>query len=90
MNVIVVREDNHGILTVATDYSAAVHFLVENGWIDEETEVYDISNLYSTDTIFNLYGKNWRGQMMRWTLEKFNAICGTYFSLQKVPLYRLS
>lgn len=90
MNVIIVREDCHGILTVATDYPSAIHFLVENDWIDDETEVYDVSNLYSTNTILNLYGKNWRGQMMKWTLEKFNTICGTYFSLQEIPLYRLS
>ena len=91
MNVIVVREESHGVLTVATDYSSAIHFLVENGWIDDETEVYDVSNLYRTDTILNLYGKCWRGNMMqKWTLAEFNTICGTYFNLQKVPLYRLT
>ena len=91
MDVVVVREENHGVLTVATDYPSAIHFLVKNGWIDDETEVYDVSNLYSTDTILNLYGKNWREQMMqKWNLAKFNIVCGTYFNLQRIPLYKLT
>ena len=34
MDVIMVHEDNHGILGVAINYTSAIDMLVENKWLD--------------------------------------------------------
>ena len=33
--VILIEEENHGIIGVAKDYSSVVDFLVNEGWLDE-------------------------------------------------------
>ena len=44
MKVIVIREENHGLIGVAKNMKSAFRFLVEKGWIDElwdkDTEKY--------------------------------------------------
>ena len=39
MNIIIIHEDNHGVLGVAKDYDSAIDFLVQNKWLTTDTEV---------------------------------------------------
>ena len=39
MNIIIIHEDNHGILGVAKDYDSAINFLLQNQWLTADTEV---------------------------------------------------
>ena len=41
MRVVTVTEDNHGQIGIASNYQNAIHFLVNENWLDELTEVYD-------------------------------------------------
>lgn len=41
MNVIVIHEDNHGMIGVAKDYESAINFLLQNHWLDSEFEIMD-------------------------------------------------
>ena len=40
MRVVTIEEDNHGQIGIAMTYADAVHFLVNEGWLHESTEVY--------------------------------------------------
>lgn len=42
MTVILMHEDNHGLLGVAKDYESAIDYLLQNQWLDIETEIYSI------------------------------------------------
>lgn len=39
MNIIIIHEDNHGVLGVAKDYDSAIDFLVQNQWLTTDVEV---------------------------------------------------
>ena len=39
MNIIIIYEDNHGILGVAKDYDSAIDLLLQNQWLTADTEV---------------------------------------------------
>lgn len=41
MKVIIINEENHGFIGVATTPKAAMQFLVNRGWLDLGTEFYD-------------------------------------------------
>jgi hypothetical protein len=40
MKAIVIRIDDEYLPAVAKDYKAAIRFLIDKGWIDEETEIW--------------------------------------------------
>ena len=39
MNIVIIHEDNHGVLGVAKDYDSAIDFLVQNQWLTTDVEV---------------------------------------------------
>lgn len=41
MTVILIHEDNHGLLGVAKDYESAIDYLIQDKWLDVDREVYD-------------------------------------------------
>lgn len=41
MTVIVIYEDNHGMIGIAKDYESAINFLLQNHWLDSEFEIMD-------------------------------------------------
>lgn len=40
MTVVLIHEDNHGLLGVAKDYESAINYLIQNQWLNIDTEVY--------------------------------------------------
>lgn len=68
--VILIGEENHGIVGVATDISSALRFLIEEDWVDDlyddkkekyvyHTELferYNVDNLY--DLMMAMYNEN--------------------------------
>lgn len=40
MTIILIHEDNHGLLGVAKDYESAIDCLIQNQWLNIDTEVY--------------------------------------------------
>lgn len=41
MKVIVIYEDNHGMIGIAKDYESAINFLLQDHWLDSEFEIMD-------------------------------------------------
>lgn len=41
MNVIVIHEDNQGMIGIAKNYESAIDFLLQNQWLDSEFEIMD-------------------------------------------------
>lgn len=40
MKVILIHEDNHGLLGVAKDYESAINYLLQNQWLNTNIEIY--------------------------------------------------
>lgn len=41
MEIILIIEENHGLIGVAETRAAAINYLIEDSWISEETELLD-------------------------------------------------
>ena len=88
MKVITIEEDSHGQIGIASNYQNAIHFLVNENWLDESTEVYD-SGFQDTKLLIDLLGEEWLTTTLNWTLEKFNEFFDCYFYLNEVSVYEV-
>ena len=87
MTVILVNEDNHGLLTVAKDYKSAVKFLINNRWIEDYTWVWNEIDGSSVHLI-ELLGENAMDKMTEeWDIDNFNAFWDENFYLEEVKVY---
>lgn len=63
MKVIIIREECHGTIGVATSIKEAVEWLIESGWIVADTEGdahYDKgASTWVSTTLLDKYGENW-------------------------------
>ena len=87
MTVILVNEDNHGLLTVAKDYKSAVKFLISNRWIKESMEIWD-ENGISHSRLDELLGEDVLDIMTeKWDIDSFNTFWDGSFFLNEVEVY---
>ena len=87
MTVILVNEDNHGLLTVAKDYKSAVKFLISNRWIKESMKIWD-ENGISHSRLDELFGEDVLDIMTeKWDIDSFNTFWDGNFFLNEVEVY---
>lgn len=75
MNVILIDEENHGLIGIAKDYKSALIFLFNNHWIDDNTEICtgDDEYSYQWDNVKNVLGEDWVDKMTdEWDIDTFN------------------
>lgn len=85
MKVVLINEDNHGLLGVALNYYNAVKWLIGNGWIDDNTEICtgDDDHSYQWDKVKNVLGEDWADKMTdEWDIDNFNDYWEGSFLLQ--------
>lgn len=72
--VILIDEENHGLIGVAKDYKSALIFLFNECWINDYTDICVGDNEYSFDwkEISEVFGKDWRDEMLKWDISDFN------------------
>lgn len=87
MRVITIAEDNHGQIGIAKSYTDAVHFLVEQNWLDELTEIYCGDEVYKT--VIEDLGENWLAVMLDWSMEKFCEYFDGCFYLNSVEVFEM-
>lgn len=81
--VILIEEDNHGLIGVANDYPSAIFFLIKKNWLDENFELYENDNV---KTVKEDLGEEWKEVILSWDTEKFNKYfdCLFYLKIEKV------
>ncbi len=86
MTVILVHEDNHGLLTVAKDYKSAVKFLIDNRWIEESMEVWHEDGTYRR--LDEFFGEDVLDIITeKWDIDSFNTFWDGSFFLNEVEVY---
>lgn len=65
-----VYEDNHGMIGVAKDYSSAIDGLIEENWLDSNTELVDEDGNFFT--VEGKIGKEWLDKIKKWDIDTFN------------------
>lgn len=87
MKVVVIYEDNHGIIGVANNYYNAVRFLLEEQWITYETNMYDGKTSH-WKSIEEYLGKNWEEYLLNeCDLNTFNDIFENWLELSLTEVY---
>lgn len=69
--IFVVIEDNHGEIAYAHDYDSAINFLLEEHWIDEDTDVY-CEEKGQFIPIKEVFGEHWADEIRFMSRERFN------------------
>ena len=69
--VVLIEEDNHGLIGVAETYADAIVFLIKGKWLDENFQVW-ADDYGSTKPITEDLGSTWEKQLPHWELEYFN------------------
>lgn len=68
MKVIIIHEDNHGIIGIAKDYESAINFLLQKCWLNDSIEV-----LNSIEELVTLKELGLDIEIFKnWDIEAFN------------------
>ena len=89
MKVVLINEENHGLLGVALNYYNAVKWLIKEGWLnsDDEVPVGDDEHTYDWQPIDKVYGENWADVMLNeWDIDTFNKNMEGGYLLEVRPL----
>ena len=86
MNVVVIHEDNHGMIGLAETYADAVFYLVKENWLDENCELYDGDGNYKT--ISEDLGEEWFVIILEWSMDKFNEYFEGCFYLNNDTIFK--
>jgi len=72
--VIVINDGGYGLIGVAKDYKSALTFLLNEHWIDDNTEVCseDDGGFFTWKKLSQVLGEDWRDKMMKWNVSYFN------------------
>ena len=83
--VILVNEDWHGQIGVAKTYKDAVHYLIDNDWLNEKSEITKEDEEWIS--IKEVYGDQWQEEILSLDIDKFNTIFLDMFLLCEVEVY---
>ena len=73
MKAILISEDNHGTIGVATTDKAAKKWLIDSGWIASYNEVWN-SDTCTTSTLYDLYGDDWEAKYMEFDRDQMEDL----------------
>jgi len=91
MNVILINEDNHGLIGVANNYYNAADWLIINDWISDTTEICigEDEHSYRWKPLKDVLGEDWEDKMLdQWDINDFNDYWEGSFYLERVEVYQ--
>lgn len=88
--VILINEENHGLIGVADNYKSAFAFLINNDWINDYTEICTGEDWHSYiwERVSEIFGEGWQDKMADWDIQNFNEYWRDSFFLQEIEIYR--
>lgn len=86
MKVVQIYEEAHGDICIAATVQDAIYYLLNAGWIDELTEVWDGRDQCWVSVI-DYFGENWKDQISSMSLQEFNEVFEGGFSMEIRPVY---
>lgn len=90
MKIIRIEEENHGTICIAADYKSAIAFLINEGWLFDEVQVYD-KNWENWKPIRIIYGDNWRDMIKnKWSAKRFNDAFDGLLYLHEETIYNMN
>ena len=68
MEIIIISEENHGFIGVATTDKAMKQWLIREGWVDQYSDIYN-HDTSKWESLEELYGENWKEVYMNFDKE---------------------
>lgn len=88
MKVLLINEDNHGVIGVAKDVDSVVSFLIKENWLHENTDIcHDEGDGWTWDPIKEVCGKDWEHFLRSLTVEQFNEVWEGCFYLEEEKVF---
>lgn len=87
MKIIVIKEDNHGMIGAVMTYDTAIEFLTRYDWLDGNCEV-SVDPDGNWLTLLDIYGKRWREAVLSWNVDRFNDVFEGFFHLEVLEIYK--
>ena len=84
--VILIEEENHGLIGVADTYADAIDFLVAKQWIYGDMENYLGDGVYKT--VEEDLGEEWLQVILHWDIRTFGAYFEGCFYLDEYEVYK--
>lgn len=89
MKVIVIEEENHGMIGIAKSYADAVHMLVNQDWLSELTEIYK-EDFDKTVLLVEDLGEEWFAKLLEWSIKQFNECFDGCFYFTEEEVYEVA
>lgn len=70
MMLVVIYEESHGTIGIARNANVAINWLIDNGWLDENYELYDDDK----EDYVPLYQKYDILNVRNWGMRQFNDV----------------
>ena len=77
MEIVIISEDNHGVIGTATTDKAAKQWLIREGWVDKYSEIWN-PDTDENHTLIEVYGDNWENAYINFDREYMECM-GFYF-----------
>ena len=87
-SIIVISEDNHGIIGFAKDLFSAVSYLIINDWITEDTTFF-YEEWGEEFTLNDYFGNDWKAEILKMSLKDFNKFFDDRFLLTEAKVFSI-
>lgn len=77
MYVVIIHEENHGVIGVARNVNVAIGWLIDDGWLNENYELYD-----GCGNWIPLHQKYDISNIRNWGMRQFNDVFEGGFYLE--------
>lgn len=74
MKIILIKEDNHGLIGAVTRKDLILSWLVRNNWVNQFTEIYD-EKIDDYRPLKNIFGLTWYQSL---TALNFDNLCDLF------------
>lgn len=86
MKIVQVYEENHGDICLAATVQDAIYYLLNAGWIDENTDVWDGRD-QCWAFVIGYFGEDWKDKISSMSIVEFNEAFEGVFSMEIRPVY---
>lgn len=86
--VILISEENHGIIGCVASEKDVVPWLVRENWVNQYTEI-DKQDTYGYETIKEKYGLTWFQSLSKMSLNDLAEVLG-YFCFKSIEVWSAS
>lgn len=82
-NIYLISEENHGTIGAAKSYQGIIHFLITEGWLEDDYVI----NWMTNTTINTLLGDNWNEEILKKDIEWFKETFDGCFYIRLIKCY---